>query len=102
MLTKDKVTIQCKDLIKELNLEYIPSEKQEELISEMGEVIYDRVLLRVVGALTEEDAISLLRLLEEGKEFEVGERISKKLVDFDSILRRELLDFQHEIIQAIK
>lgn len=102
MLIKEKIVIQGKDLIKELNLDYLSPEKQEELISEMGDVVYDRVLLRVVGALTEEDALSLLRLLEEGKEFEVGERISNKITDFDSILRRELLDFQHEIIQTIR
>jgi hypothetical protein len=102
MITKAKTTIQCKDLIFELNLDYLSEEKQEELINEMSGVIYDRVILRVLGMLTEEEALSLTKLLEEGKEFEAGEILSKKIPDFDSVLRRELLDFQHEIVQAIR
>jgi hypothetical protein len=102
MITKEKVSIQCKDLIKELNLDHLPLEKQEEIIDEMSEVVYDRIILRVLGTLTEEDAVNLTKLVEEGKEFEITDILSKKVSDFEGLLRRELLDFQHEIIQSIK
>ncbi|MDD3292474.1 MAG: hypothetical protein PHI45_00130 [Candidatus Pacebacteria bacterium] len=102
MITKEKVSIQCKDLIKELNLDYLPLEKQEEIIDEMSEVVYDRIILRVLGTLTEEDAVNLAKLIGEGKELEVTDILSKKVSDFEGLLRRELLDFQHEIIQSIK
>ncbi len=102
MITKEKVEIHCKDLIKELNLDYLSLEKQEEIIDEMSNVVYDRIILRVLGMLTEEDAVNLTKLIEDGKEFEATDILSKKVSDFDNILRRELLDFQHEIIQSVK
>ena len=102
MITKEKITIHCKDLIKELSLDYLSLEKQEEIINEMSEVVYDRILLRVLGRLTEEDSIKLTKLIDDGKELEATDILFKKVSDFDSILKREMLDFQHEIIQAVK
>lgn len=102
MITKEKISIHCKDLIKELNLDYLSLEKQEEIINEMSDVVYDRILLRVLEKITEEDAINLTKLIDEGKEFEATDVLFKKVSDFDNILRREILGFQHEIIQAVK
>lgn len=102
MITKEQVTIQCKDLIEELNLDYLSEEKQEEIINEMSDIVYDRILLRILGMITEEDAIKITQLIEQGGQFEAGERLAQKIPDFENVLKRELLDFQHEIIEAIK
>ncbi|HNP79223.1 MAG TPA: DUF5663 domain-containing protein [Candidatus Pacearchaeota archaeon] len=102
MITKQNVIIQCKDLIEELNLDYLSEEKQEELIDEMSEVVYDRIILRILAMMTEEDVIKITKLIESGAEFEAGEILTHKIPNFENVLKREFLDFQHEIIESIK
>jgi len=102
MARKEKIIIQCKDLIEELSLEYLSLDKQEELLIKMSEIVYNRVLERVLERLTEEDALKLTRLMKEERAGEVNELLLERVFDFDKILRRELLDFEQEIIQAVR
>ncbi len=102
MARKEQIIIQCKDLIEELSLEYLSLSKQEELLIKMSEIVYIRVLERVLERLTEEDAIKLSRLTKEERAKEANELMSERVFDFDKILRRELLDFEQEIIQAVR
>jgi hypothetical protein len=102
MVTKDNIIIQCKDLIEELNLDYLSLEKQEELISEMSEIVYDRVILRILEVLTEEDSMKITKLLGDGREDEAGDILLEKIPEFDNILKSELMGFQNEIIEAIR
>lgn len=102
MARKEKIIIQCKDLIEELSLEYLSLDKQEELLIKMSEIVYNRVLERVLERLTEEDALKLTRLMKEERTGEVNELLLERVFDFDKILRRELLDFEQEIIQAVR
>lgn len=102
MVTKDNIIIQCKDLIEELSLDYLSLEKQEELISDMSSIVYDRVILRILGMLTEEEAMKLTKFIEERREEEAGDFLAEKIPEFDNILKRELLDFQQEIVQVVR
>jgi hypothetical protein len=102
MPRKEKIIIQCKDLIEDLSLEYLSLSTQEELMIKMSEIVYGRVLERVLERLTEEDATKLSQLIGEERIAEINALLSERVFDFDKILRRELLDFEQEIAQAIK
>jgi len=102
MARKEKIIIQCKDLIEELSLEYLSLKEQEKLMIEIIEIVYSRVLGRVLERLTEEDAMKLSQLIKEERIAEINNLLSDRVFDFDKILRRELLDFEQEIVQATR
>jgi hypothetical protein len=91
-----------KDLIKELGFDYLSLEKQEELVTEMNGIVYDRVILKILEMITDEEAINLSKLMEEKKEKEAKDFIMKKIPEFDKILKQEEFNFQQEIIQVVK
>jgi len=102
MVQKEKIIIQGKDLIEELGLEYLSLEEQEELLVKIIEVVYSRVLERVLERLTEGEAAQVAGLIKEERFAEANNLLEGKVFDFDKILRRELFDFEQEIVQAIK
>lgn len=102
MAIKNNIMIKCKDLIEELHFDSLSLEKQEELIMKMSEVIYDKTILKVLEILTAEESVKLTNLLEEEKQQEAGDFLVEKVPGFDDIIKKEIMDFQQEIIQAVK
>lgn len=102
-MTKQKPTqIQGKDLIKELNLEGLPEEKQAKLVYEMANLAYDRILFRIADDLTEAEAIELNNLLDKGDEKKIFEFLQGKVPDFVSLLKEELKKFEDKMIDGVK
>ncbi len=100
--TKDKITIQGKDLIKELGLEDLPLEKQEKLIKEMSNMVYDKVLLRVMENLSGQEAKEINDYLDN-KEYEKADKyIADKVPNFAAILKQEIEKFGEEMIKRVK
>jgi len=102
MAIKNNIMIQCKDLIEELHFDSLPLEKQEELIMRMSEVVYDRAILKVLEVLTAEESVKLTSLLGEEKQQEAGDFLVEKVPGFDEIIKKEIMDFQQEILQTVK
>jgi len=96
-----KITIQGKDLIKELGLENLSVDEQEKLVSDMSEVVYERVLLRVVEKLSDEEATELNNLFEKGNMEKIDQYLRDRVPDFASILRKEIEKYQEEMIKNI-
>ena len=96
-----KITIQGKDLIKELGLENLSVDEQEKLVSDMSEVVYKRVLLRVVEKLSDEEATELNNLFEKGNMEKIDQYLRDRVPDFASILRKEIEKYQEEMIKNI-
>ncbi|HNP79310.1 MAG TPA: hypothetical protein PKI00_00455 [Candidatus Pacearchaeota archaeon] len=97
MKTQNNILIQCKDLLDELNLNYISIEKQEELINQMSEIIYDRILLKALNTLKDGDATMIIRYLDEGKEEEAEKLLLEKIPGLENILKEEVSAFQKEL-----
>ncbi len=96
-----KITIQGKDLIKELGLENLSVDEQEKLVSDMSEVVYERVLLRVVEELSDEEATELNNLFEKGNMEKIDQYLRDRVPDFASILKKEIEKYQEEMIKNI-
>lgn len=100
--TEEKITIQEKDIIKELGLEALPKGKQEKLIQEMSDIVYNRILLSIADKLTEEEAIELNNLLDRGEKEKVDKYIKDRIPDFVSLLREEIRKFEDRIIKGVR
>lgn len=102
MNPKEKISIHCKDIIRELNLEKLPEEEQVEMIEEMSDVVYEKIILRVLEKLSDEDSVSLTNLLNEEKFDEATNLINDKIPNFEQIIDEEVTDFQEELIKFSK
>lgn len=99
---RKKLTILGRDMIEELGLEDLPEERQLKIVSEMGDALYDRILLRLVEKLNDKEAEEMNRLLKEGKEEKINEYLEKKIPNLGAIIKREVKTFQKEIIKRTK
>lgn len=102
MLSQEKIAIQCKDIISELHLEYLSEAEQEDLITEMSEVVYEKIILRLIDKLSPDDVISLSNLLDLEKYDEAGNFLSGKVKNFETIIDEEITEFQDELIKFSK
>ena len=93
------ITIQGIDLIKELGLENLPIERQEKLIEEMSNVVYGRIVLRIVDELSEKEAEELNNLFDKGGMEKVDEYLRDKVPNFVSILEEEIKSFGDGMIK---
>jgi len=86
-----------KPLLK-LGLEGLPEEAREELLAELGEVVFMNVMRRTHKALTLTQQDALTRLLEESAEDPENEKrrealaqfLAAQVPDFDTYVREEV------------
>ncbi len=102
MVSQEKIAIQCKDIIKELNLDYLSIEEQEEMVTEMSEVVYEKIILRIIERLSEDDVKSLNNILDEERYDAAGFFLSERVSDIEKIIEEEIKYFQEEIIKFSK
>ncbi len=93
------------DLIKELGLENLSKEEQEKLLLEMGEIIQQRVMLRVAEKMSDEDKEKFVKILEEKKEgsqiVEVEGFVKEKVPEIEDIILEEIGRYKQEIKDLI-
>lgn len=92
------------DLIKELGLEDLPEEQQEKMLMDMGEIIQQRIILRVAEGLSDEDKENFVKILEEKKEQpeEIEKFIREKVPEIDDIIMEEVGRYKQEITSLIE
>ena len=102
MNPKEKISIQCKDIIQELNLGNLSEDEQVEMISEMSDVVYEKIILKVLEKLSDEDSVVLTNLLSAEKFDEATDFINEKIPNFEEVMDEEITDFQDELIKFSK
>jgi len=89
-------------IMKELGLEKLSQEKQEELIAKMGEVILKKMFLETVEKLDEDGRKHFERMLEEKRTpEEIEEFLKVKIPDYDEILKKIVMDLKEDLKKAI-
>lgn len=89
-----------KDIIDLLGLKKLPAEQQTKLTARMAEVILDRITLRILDELSEEDKAGLdLLLQKKAKPQEIDAFLAKKVKNLDEIRTAEILRFKQDIVQ---
>ena len=89
-------------IMKELGLEKLPQEKQEELIAKMGEVILKKMFLETVEKLDEDGRKHFERMLEEKRTpEEIEEFLKVKIPDYGEILKKIVMDLKEDLKKAI-
>jgi len=91
------------DLVKELGIDKLSKEKQEKLLVQMGEVLQQRIILRIVEEFPEDKKDELLKMLEEKKDSpdEINSFIETNLSNAEDLIMDEIGAYKRESVEFI-
>lgn len=92
-----------KDIIKLLGLENLPEKEKTVLIAKMAETVLDRISLRILDELKEEDKKKFDELLKaKASPKKVDKFLASKIKNLDEIKMAEILRFKQEMVEDAK
>lgn len=96
-----KIKEQIKNIVEELGLDNFPLGKQEEIVMKIAEIVYDRVLLRILTKLTDQEARQLSQLIDQNRKDDVDKMLKGKFPDFEGLLKEEIILTQKDLIRGV-
>jgi hypothetical protein len=92
---QDKVK---KEIMKELGLESLSQEKQDDILVKMGEIILKKIFIETVDRLSAEDRKEFENMLEKGKSTdEVEVFLNNKIDDYDEMVEKIVGELKEEM-----
>lgn len=88
------------NLVKELELDTLPADKKQALISQMQDVLENRINIEIISNLSEEDKKELDSILDSGKDMVTFLR--GKIANFDVMVAETVAEFKKEILDMHK
>jgi len=85
------------DLMKELGLDSLPIEKQQQLASQMLEVVEKRIFREALYILTDREKKELDKVLD-ADDGDTIEFLRRKIPNFDILVAEIVADFKNEIL----
>lgn len=92
----DQNTVIKQTIIEELGLQDLPQEKQDELMTQIGEVVMKRIYLETMETLEKEDQEKLVDLMEKDPE-NVETFLREKISDYDNFVKKVVDEFKTEL-----
>ncbi len=89
-------------IMKELGLEKLPQEKQEELLAKMGEVVLKKMFLETVDKLDEDGRKHFEKMLEnKSTPEEIEEFLKVKIPDYEKMVEKIVTDLKEELKETM-
>jgi len=99
------ITIFKENIIKELGLESLPEEKKMEILLNVGRIIQQNIILRILDELKDEkdkDEFDELLGKKGDDEQAVTEFLQSKIPNLDEIVNEEIVKFKQESVDFMK
>ncbi len=91
------------NLIKELELEKMPAERQEEIISQMDEIILKEMFLKVLERLDSISQTHFKKMLEEERTpEEIRSFLEIKIPDYEEMMKKIIISLKDDINKISK
>lgn len=92
------------NIIKDLGLDKLPQNEQEEALLTIGKLIYQGVLIRVMNELSEKDKDEFDKLLTEKVDDQeaVLNFLKSKIPHLDDLVNEEIANFKRESVEFMK
>lgn len=90
------------DIIKELELDKLPSEKKEEIIDSLAELIIKRVLVRVLENIPDSDRAAFDEVCDGGDAEKINGFLEEKVSDYQGLVADEIKKTKEEINQTVE
>lgn len=86
-------------IFQDYNWSNVPQDQQQQIIQDTAEILYERVMLRVIESMPAEDRRELADLWEVNKDSPelVDEFIKEKTPQFNALLEQELVSYQKDL-----
>ena len=85
-------------IIDELGMSELPQEKQEKLLSQMTEVVLQRIFIETMQRLSEVDQEEYAKMVEnKAKPDEIDAFLREKIAGYDEMIRKIIDDFKMEM-----
>ncbi|PIR73776.1 MAG: hypothetical protein COU40_00700 [Candidatus Moranbacteria bacterium CG10_big_fil_rev_8_21_14_0_10_35_21] len=91
-----------KELLKELGLENLPQDKQEQLLVKMTETLLKRIFVETMGKLNEADQKAYVELSDRKPAPEEIEKfLTEKISGYESFVQSIIVNFKKEITTEV-
>lgn len=85
------------NLVKELGLDSLPEEKKNALVSQMADVVENRINLEVLSLLTEDQKKELDKVLDANGNIAVF--LKSKIPNFEILVAETIANFKKEVLE---
>lgn len=92
------------NIVKELGLDSLPADQQAETLLKIGEIINQRIIIKVMEKLSEADKDEFDQLLgrDMTDQDAIASFLRSKIPDFDGMVAKEVADFKQSSVDFIK
>lgn len=89
-------------LVKELGIDSLPEEKQNELLAKMTEVLIKRIFVETMEKLSEQERVEYAQLTENGESDPelIGKFLKDHINDYDGMVERIIAGFKEEMMRT--
>ena len=91
-------------LFESFNLESLPAEKQEEIVLQIGKVVFQSILIRVIPLLSEAEKEEFANIVEENMGEEntaILDYLTSKIENLDEIVAEEIETFRSKSVDIL-
>ena len=85
------------DILKELGIDSLPPERQEEVLAAMTEAILKRIILRLAGELSEEQRGQLEAVGSSGDSEKISQFLTANIPNYETLIQEEVASFKKDM-----
>lgn len=89
------------DILKELGIDQLPPEKQEEILTAMTELILKRITVRALESLSEAQRQEFETLSASGDPDKVTQFLTANVSGYDQLVQDEIAKFRSEMTEMV-
>ncbi|KKT26315.1 MAG: hypothetical protein UW11_C0016G0009 [Parcubacteria group bacterium GW2011_GWA2_43_9b] len=85
------------DILKELGIDSLPPERQEEVLTAMTEAVLKRIILRLVETLADEKRTQLEEVGHSGDSAKISQFLADNIPNYEELVREEAVKFKKDM-----
>ena len=89
------------NIIKEMGLEELPEDAQEEILTKMTESVLKKIAIETLERLSDEDRDEFEKLQETAAPAEIDSFLSSKIENYEEMLQKIVSEYKEEIKESI-
>ncbi len=89
------------DLLKELGLDQLPPEKQEEILTAMTEVLLKRLTIKVLEKLNDQQQEEFSQVSASGDADKINQFFAANVPDYEKMIQEEIGLFKKEMEETV-
>jgi len=85
------------NILQELGIADLPSERQEEVLTAMTEAVLKRLMLRLIGAMGEEQKKQFEEIANAGDQEKISQFLAANISNYETLIKEEVASFKKDM-----